>query len=478
MRRGCYRSVSLKRHDARLALHACTVFSTMALWVDRYIAIGLWKSAVPDPTMTPSSSSPSGRRPTLGSGRRRNRTSTTCARCSTSRSRPTPTPRASATASSAAPSRPPAAAGREPAVPNVRPRRPDPRKGDVPDTFSPTSALTPFASRVSSGVSSMRGGSAMVKFQEVIGACPRWLRRQLLLRTLTRLKFVPFQQEIEFNGVGRAVVDLRDPDSCSHFLSKEFAPEYFPILSLFLPRPSAQYSTHVLDVGSNFGLITFGLLEHARSNISWHLFEANPAIVDSLARSASLWPDREITINHCCVTDTPGVSMYNMVNEYWGQGQVGLADGHEVSNLRLDDYIFQRKIKNVALLKMDIEGWEPHALAGAEQSLLNGTIKAGWVELHPIHLARTGNDPGQLITYIELFGFDCYWCGLWNCRDSHLYQGIRLSHGDGTRIEIDGTELRVAPAKIATGFLAGDVLIVHRTSPLSDVFRQAFCQIR
>ncbi len=28
-----------------------------------------------------------------------------------------------------APSRPPAAAGREPAVPNVRPRRPDPRKG-------------------------------------------------------------------------------------------------------------------------------------------------------------------------------------------------------------------------------------------------------------------------------------------------------------------------------------------------------------
>ncbi len=295
---------------------------------------------------------------------------------------------------------------------------------------------------------------------------PPALRRQSVIAALLSLNVLNPMQTIRFNQHGRVVVDLRDPEARSIFASQSFNPEMFPIFETFLNSDGAFF-----DVGSNFGLFTFGLIPNARAAVQWHLFEANPDIIPAIRLSAAMWPDRKVYINHGCVSDEQGTLKHAVPGQLWGQGQVGVESGRDVTTLVLDKYIAARGISSVAFMKMDIEGWELKALKGAHKGLRDGIVRAGWIELHPVHLSRSGSSVTSVIEYLRDSGFDVCWCGLWNYPNSHLYQGIRLKDS-GRRVDIGNVSLRVAEAAVTDEFLAGDALIVHRSSPMSPLLRQ------
>jgi FkbM family methyltransferase len=307
----------------------------------------------------------------------------------------------------------------------------------------------------------------MAIFDQLIQRLPRVLRRQRLLASLAHLPFVDPVREIRFNVTGRAYVDLRDAESRAHYLAQQFNEEFFPIFRIF-----TSFGGHFFDAGSNFGLFTFGLIPSSASIYQWHLFEANGMIIPALNRSVTLFAEADIVVNHCCVTNVTGFTGHSLVSNLWGQGQMG-ETGNKVINLVLDEYISERGIECIAFLKMDIEGWEKYALSGATTALSTGVVKAGWIELHPVHLVRTGTTPNEILTLLADQGFDCYWCGLWDYGErSHLYQGIKLRES-GACIEVNGTRLRVTRAVIDVAFLAGDVLIIHKSSVLSGLFARA-----
>jgi FkbM family methyltransferase len=292
---------------------------------------------------------------------------------------------------------------------------------------------------------------------------PRVLRRQKLLSLLCRTRAISPLQALDFNGSARAWVDLRDAESRASYLSQSFWPEFPPMVAAFL-----RGGGDLFDVGANFGLVTFGTVPLVQGlGTRFHLFEANPRIIGALERSAAEWPHERFFIRHCCVTDQPGVSHHRVPDSNWGHGFIG-DHGDRVPNLLLDDYIRERGIGRIAFLKLDVEGWELHALRGARRALAAGQVETGFVEVSPLALRRTGASAHELLSLLDSVGFDAYFAAMWE------YDDPRLSGRSWARVSINGTELRFARAvPLPVTFDQGDVLIVHRSSVIARRVKSA-----
>lgn len=302
---------------------------------------------------------------------------------------------------------------------------------------------------------------SMPGLRRFLNLLPRPLRRQKLLSALWRLGVVAPVQPLGFNGGARAWVDLRDAESRAVYLSQSFWPEFPPIVAAFL-RDGGDF----FDVGANFGLVTFGTVPLVRqAGVRFHLFEANRQLVPILQRSAREWPGESFSIAHCCVTDQPGLSHHLLPDEAWGHGLI--ADhGDPVPNLRLDDYIEERRIERIPFLKLDVEGWEIHALQGARRALTAGKVEAAFVEVAPEALRRTGAEARDLLDLLASLGFDLYFV---SPADGGEPRGLRW-----TRVPVHGTSLFFAVASpLPSTFTQGDVLALHRSTALAAAVRSA-----
>ena len=287
-----------------------------------------------------------------------------------------------------------------------------------------------------------------------LNALPRQLRRQKLLVALRHMGMIGAAQLLEFNGAGRAWIDLRDAESRASYLSQDFWPEIHPIVAAFL-----RGGGDLFDVGAHFGLVTFGVVAMVRRpGARFHLFEANAAIIPQLERSASLWPGASFAVNHCCVTDEPGTSRLVLDDACWGHAHIGSA-GTEAPNLLLDDYIESAGVQRIAFLKMDVNGWEPQALRGASRSLAAGKIEAAFVEV-------TRANAEEIVGIMRGLDFDAYFCAL---ADRPEPQGL-----DWRWVPVHGTPVRFATAfPLPSAYGQGDVLFLHRSSPLAERVRGA-----
>lgn len=299
------------------------------------------------------------------------------------------------------------------------------------------------------------------RLRRFLDLLPRSLQRQKLLSALFRLKLISPVQALDFNGQARAWVDLRDAESRASYLSRSFWPEFPPMVAAFL-----RGGGDLFDVGASFGLVTFGTVPLVRGlGTTFHLFEANPRIIPLLARSAREWPEERFNIRHCCVTDEPGISHHSLPDASWGHGFIS-RQGAPVSNLVLDDYVAEQGVGRISFLKLDVEGWELHALAGARKTLASGKVEAGFVEVAPDALCRAGATAKDLLDMLTAAGFDSYFAGLWDYEDPH---GLKWA-----RVPVNGTSLRFARATpLPATFVQGDVMIIHRSTALASAIDSA-----
>lgn len=305
----------------------------------------------------------------------------------------------------------------------------------------------------------MKDTSSLERFLRLL---PAGLRRQKLLSLLCHLRVVSPLQPLRFNGNAKAWVDLRDAESRATYLARSFWPEFPPMVAAFL-RGGGDF----FDVGANLGLVTFGVVPLVVGvGAQFHLFEANLRLIPLLQRSAQEWPSERFHIVHGCVTDRPGVSHHLLPDSNWGHGLI--ADhGDLVANVCLDDHVAMHGIAKIGFMKVDVEGWELHALRGAQRTLGRGLVQAGFVEIAPVALDRAGATATELLELLEGSDFDIYFAGMWEQDDSH-----DLSW---RRVDVNGTLLRFARAlPLPASFVQGDVLILHRSTSLADRVRSAF----
>jgi FkbM family methyltransferase len=140
-----------------------------------------------------------------------------------------------------------------------------------------------------------------------------------------------------------------------------------------------------LDVGANIGYFTLLLAARCREV---RAFEPHPMLHRALARNVEMLgaAARKVTIYECAVSDRTGTAMLSIPAEFsvdpTGASLVASDDAvavEEVPTVRLDDVLGTSR---VGVLKLDVEGHEAAALAGAERALMAGAIRDVVFEEH------------------------------------------------------------------------------------------------
>jgi FkbM family methyltransferase len=275
----------------------------------------------------------------------------------------------------------------------------------------------------------------------LLAPLPLWLRRHKLVIALLRCFPDSHDQWITFNGSARVFVDLREPEMRNVFLKRKFEPDFIALARTIL----AEGGTY-LDGGANFGLCTFGLLtDRLGEGLSCHLFEANPDLISYLETSQRGHPSVWLRIVHGCLSDSSGQSRFEPVGAYTGSFHVAEKGEVIVPNVVLEEYLFQNKITNITLMKLDLEGQELPALRGLGQRLARGDVETVYLEIASTLLRRYGLTPKHVIEFLYSNAFRVFYC-----RDRDLIHRrpapvrFRRSHLNRLRLaefELQSTEL-------------------------------------
>jgi FkbM family methyltransferase len=279
---------------------------------------------------------------------------------------------------------------------------------------------------------------------------PRPLRRRRLLRLLSGIVPNSSSALITFNGGATLYGDVNDALVWETVQSDAHYPQYLELAGACLAGGGTYF-----DVGANIGFLTFGIFPVIDPILTkFHLFEASEANCRLLRRSAAHHRLPSMLINRVCVTDVTGTSRLVTSGER-AQGYVSDHGSEEVPNLRLDDYVREFRIPRVDLLKLDVEGWEAHAITGFQQAISQGRVPIVYTELSGESLLRAGWTATRYLTLLNDFDYSCY-----------VY---RLEDLDGNplqrrRLEIRGRQLEVAELDEVKPDCHTDILAVHSSA--------------
>jgi FkbM family methyltransferase len=270
--------------------------------------------------------------------------------------------------------------------------------------------------------------------------------------------------EVRFNETGKLIGDLEDAWVRQYFSTGVFEPEFFQIASPMIPDGGVFF-----NVGANFGFCSFGLFAERRDRgIRFFLFEANPLVFECLKKSADLNSAGNSHLIPGCVLDRPGFSQFRFELNHTGGGSYLGPDANGVPNTVLDEFIEKHEIGCVDLLKLDIEGSEPLALAGAKNSLSRGVVKAIYIEVSAENLQRQGRTPSNSVSALRDSGFSPFWC-----KPEDFANFGELS-AKSIRLVSDRGSFSIAPLDSFPKIYQTDILALHNNSSLMLKLRSYF----
>ena len=137
--------------------------------------------------------------------------------------------------------------------------------------------------------------------------------------------------------------------------------------TVWLREAYAGKSATIVDVGANAGLFTLPIVAVLGARSKALMFEPNPRMRDRLMRTIALNKFTGITVDPSAVGDRVGSAILNLSpanNMGAGRVDVAYAGGEqiEVEICPLLDRVRAAKLKEIDLLKVDIEGLEDRAI--------------------------------------------------------------------------------------------------------------------
>jgi len=296
----------------------------------------------------------------------------------------------------------------------------------------------------------------LITLQDIICLLPQSWRKHVLIRII--IKLFPFfeQSVVRFNKNAVTVVDLRDAEARQTLRTKEFERQLFPMIDALLPDKGTFF-----DVGANFGCCTFGVFNRRqRDQISYYLFEPNPLVISCLekAKNVKQNKDGDFAIVEGCATDRKGKSNLSFDLVHTGGGFIDRDGIGVIENIVLDSFIRVAGIKCIDFCKIDIEGSEPFALAGAKRSLNQGLFKAIYIEVSTENLERQGQSAEDILKLLQDSGFTLFWC-----REEDFEVFTHLKEHE-TRIFCKGEEFCLALLDSFPPNYQTDILALHDTS--------------
>ena len=234
---------------------------------------------------------------------------------------------------------------------------------------------------------------------------PRSLRRHRLMIAWMRLTGKAPLQLVRIRDNHFGYADMSDGFLRLIVIDQGFEKDFFELAD----RIMAQGGTF-LDVGANHGLLSFGLAGRYDGQISFHLFEPNPKLVDSIKKTQALYPAMRLTLNAAAVSDREGTVSFQIDEAQTGASHIcSEGAGLEVSSLSLDCYVEKNGIHRVELVKIDIEGYELLALQGARRALEQRIFQAIYFEYFEKWQRRVCA-PSILLDYLDAARYEVCFC--------------------------------------------------------------------
>lgn len=252
---------------------------------------------------------------------------------------------------------------------------------------------------------------------------PRTMRRHRLMTWWMRFTGEDCLQLVRIRGDAKGYADLSDGFLRLIVIDGDYESDFFRIADALL-----QGGGTFLDVGANHGLLSFGLASKLGERVNFHLFEPNPKLVASIEKTLRLYPGMRAEINSVAVSDVDGIVHFWIEENQTGASHIMESGGTDVRAVRLDTYLKNKGISRVALLKLDIEGYELTALRGAENALKNREIDAIYFEYFEKYLIRV-SEPSKVIEYLDSLAYEVCFCRNFDLENNHGRPVVRLREG-------------------------------------------------
>jgi FkbM family methyltransferase len=154
----------------------------------------------------------------------------------------------------------------------------------------------------------------------------------------------------------------------------------------------------VLDVGAHVGIFTLAFARMVGPEGEVHAVEPDATNYRKLLRHLELNPDITwVTVHHTAVSDRRRILQLETPNPHNRTPRVA-AEGVTVQAIPLDDLGIEPN-----LIKMDIEGHEPYALAGARRTLARRPLL--FLEVGDKPLAYAGSSTEQILEQLRRYGY-------------------------------------------------------------------------
>jgi FkbM family methyltransferase len=160
----------------------------------------------------------------------------------------------------------------------------------------------------------------------------------------------------------------------------------------------------IVDAGANVGYYSLLFAKWLSGSGSIHAFEPFPGTAKRFVRNLQLNPALQpaVHLHQMALSDQAGmVSMDVADPANSGCNYISTSSG-SIRSVTLDEFVAEREITRLDLLKRDVEGGEVSLLRGAEQSL-NRFRPVVMID-QPVGTAPLDRPPG----YVSLLGSRCY----------------------------------------------------------------------
>jgi len=165
-----------------------------------------------------------------------------------------------------------------------------------------------------------------------------------------------------------------------------------------------------IDIGANVGLITL----HAAALVGpagrVHSFEPNPHLVDRLGKLIALNKLNHVTLHPVGLSDTEGELALSILKDHHEQGTLSYIDDPTVFSqqyhvpIRLGDGELPVDLPGPAMIKIDVEGHEPHVLRGLRRTL-DRLRPVVFTEVSDDYLRRAGSSVAELFEFMHSLGY-------------------------------------------------------------------------
>ncbi|MCS3937081.1 FkbM family methyltransferase [Salinibacter ruber] len=166
-------------------------------------------------------------------------------------------------------------------------------------------------------------------------------------------------------------------------------------------------SGSVIDVGANLGLVSL-LLAERYSDRDVHAFEPNPSTAQSLRENLRRNEARNVKVCQTAVGNETGTIRFRGGDDNRATARRATDGDSSVISVpctTLDDYVEKTGIDEIALLKVDVEGYEADVLRGSEELLQEQKVNAVYFEVCPALEREAGFEPGTAASILVRAGY-------------------------------------------------------------------------